>query len=179
MNGRLHLALWIAAAAFGALSPDAQAQPATAPSAAAGDACCSIVANAARRRLGRVVVVYPASGIDARLNVYRTGQAKSIADGYGNQAIDLLPGTYDLEISGKRIASVQVQAGHDTQIKVGALHVQVGKDTRIDIVEPGGDKELVSAYGEKLFGLPVGQFGVRVSGQTETVTVTEGQTTEF
>jgi hypothetical protein len=59
------------------------------------------------------------------------------------------------------------------------LHVQAAKDTRIDIMEPGADKELVNAYGEKLFGLPVGQFGVRISGQTETVTVTEGQTTEF
>ena len=178
MNGRLNLALWIAAATLAA-SPSALAQPAAAPNAAAGDACCNVVANPARHRLGRLVITYPAGGIDARLNVYRAGQTKSIADGYGNQAIDLLPGTYDLEISGKRVVGVQVQAGHDTQVKVGALHVQAAKDTRIDIVEPGGDKELVNAYGEKLFGLPVGQFGVRISGQTETVTVAEGQTTEF
>ena len=178
MNGRLHLALWIAAVTLAA-APAARAQPAAAPNAAPGDDCCHIVANPARHRLGRVVVTYPADGVDARFNLYRAGQTKSIADGYGNQAIDLLPGTYDLEISGKRVVGVQVQAGHDTQVKVGALHVQAGNGTRFDIVEPGGDKELVSAYGEKLFGLPVGPFGVRISGQTETVTVAEGQTTEF
>ena len=179
MNRRVNLALWIAAGMLAALSPAARAQPGAPTNAAAGDACCNVVANAALHRLGRVVVTYPANGVDARLVVYRAGQTKSIADGYGNKAIDLIPGTYDLEISGKRIAGVQVQAGHDTQVKVGALHVQAGKGTRIEIVEPGSDKELVDAYGEKLFGLPVGQFGVRVSGQTETVTVTEGETTEF
>src|SRR5689334_5721723 len=55
--------------------------------------CCAIVANAALRRLGRVVVAYPEE-VQARIEVFRPGETKALAAGYGNQAFDLLPGTY-------------------------------------------------------------------------------------
>jgi hypothetical protein len=149
----------------------------------AAEACCNIVANPAMRgRLGRVVVAYPIEVADARMDVFRAGDTKSIASGYGNLAFDLLPGTYDVEISGKRVAGVTVQSGHDTQIKVGVLRVSAAPDTRIDLVDPAQPADApkyTGAYGDKLFGLPIGEVGVLIDRQTVSVTITEGQVVDF
>src|SRR6185503_15200924 len=140
--------------------------------------CCAIVANAALRRLGRVVVAYPEE-VAARIDVFRAGETKALATDYGDHAFDLLPGTYDVSISGKRIAGVTVQSGHDTQIKVGVLRVNAIEGTRIDLADPGTKQRVASAYGPQLFGLPIGEVGVEIAGQTENVVIEAGQVTEF
>jgi len=140
--------------------------------------CCSVVANAALRRLGRIVVAYPEE-VAARIDVFRAGETKAIATDYGDHAFDLLPGTYDVSISGKRIAGVTVQSGHDTQIKVGVLRVNASEGTRIDLADPGSKERIASDYGPQLFGLPIGEVGVEIAGQTENVVIEAGQVTEF
>jgi hypothetical protein len=72
-----------------------------------------------------------------------------------------------------------VQSGHNTEIKVGVLRVQLSSDTRFDIVEPAGDRALTADYGSSVIGLPAGQFGVRIAGQTETVVIEAGQVIDF
>jgi hypothetical protein len=118
------------------------------------------------------------------MDVFRAGEKQSIAGGYGDQAFDLLPGTYDVEISGKRVTGVTVQSGHDTQVKVGVLRVSAASNTRVDLVdpdpaEPVGQPRLTGGYGDQLFGLPIGEVGVQIDGQTEPVTITEGQVIDF
>jgi len=163
--------------------------------AVAAESCCNVVANPAMRgRLGRVVVAYPIEVSDARIDVFRAGETRPIAGGYGDQAFDLLPGTYDVKISGKPVTGVTVQSGHDTQIKVGVLRVSAAPDTRIDLVdagpagpingvadsaEPVGAAKLTGGYGDQLFGLPIGEVGVQIDGQTEPVMITEGQVVDF
>ncbi|HEY8172216.1 MAG TPA: hypothetical protein VIH21_03945, partial [Dehalococcoidia bacterium] len=67
-----------------------------------------IVPNPAMRgRLGRLVVAYPEK-VAARIDVFRPGEPQAVATGYGDQSFDLLPGTYEVSISGKRIAGVAV-----------------------------------------------------------------------
>jgi hypothetical protein len=140
--------------------------------------CCSVVANLALRRLGRVVVAYPEE-VSARVDVYRAGEEQSVAGGYGDAAFDLFPGTYDVAISGKRVAGVTVQSGHDTQIKVGALRVTASDGTRIDLVEPINGKSFAGGYGTDVYGLPIGEVGVQIAGQSATVVIEAAQVTEF
>jgi hypothetical protein len=140
--------------------------------------CCAIVANAALRRLGRVVVAYPEE-VAARIDVFKAGDANAVASAYGDVGFDLLPGTYDVSISGKRVAGVTVQSGHDTQIKVGVLRVNASDGTRVNLADPADEKAFASGYGTQLFGLPIGAVGVEIAGQTETVAIEAGQVTEF
>jgi hypothetical protein len=149
------------------------------PGSAGDSQCCTLVPNAAMRgRLGRLVVAYPEE-VAARIDVYRPGEPRAIQSGYGDQAYDLLPGTYEVSISGKRITGVTVRSGSDTQIKVGVLRVNASDATRIDLVDPISNERVASDYGATVFGLPVGQVGVQIAGQTETVAIEAGQVTEF
>jgi hypothetical protein len=113
------------------------------------------------------------------MDVFRSGETASIRGGYGNQTLDVLPGTYEVTISGKRLAGVTVRSAHETRIKVGVLHVYASDGTRVDLVDPASGEVLIGGYGEQIFGLPAGDVGVRIAGQTETVTITAGQVVEF
>jgi hypothetical protein len=153
--------------------------PPTGRPGAADSSCCSIVPNAAMRgRLGRLVVAYPAE-VATRVEVYRPGEERAIQAGYGNQAFDLLPGTYEVTISGKRITGVAVRSGSDTQIKVGVLRVNASEGTRIDLADPVSKASVAAGYGPQVFGLPIGQVGVQVAGQTENVLIEAGKVAEF
>jgi len=142
--------------------------------------CCDVVPNPTMRgRLGRVVIAYPEEVSDARFDVFRPGEQQSMRGGYGNQQLDVLPGTYEVTISGKRIAGVTVTSAHETRIKVGVLRVYASDATRVDLVDPASGEVLIGGYGDKVFGLPPGEVGVRIAGETETVTIAAGQVVEF
>ena len=142
-------------------------------------ACCDIVPNPAMRgRLGRVVVAYPEE-VQARIDVYRVGETQSVAGGYGDEAFDLFPGTYEVTISGKRVTGVTVRSGHDTAIKVGVLRVNASDGTRVDLVDGADGKDLIGGYGTDAYGLPIGEVAVRIAGQTETVAIEAGKVAEF
>lgn len=140
--------------------------------------CCSVVANAALRRLGRVVVAYPEK-VEARIDVFRAGETKALATAYGDAAFDLLPGTYDVSISGKRVAGVTVRSGNDTQIKVGVLRINASDGTRVDLADSVTKAAVATGYGAQAFGLPIGEIGVQIAGQTENVVIEAGQVAEF
>ncbi|HUF71537.1 MAG TPA: hypothetical protein VMR74_01430 [Gammaproteobacteria bacterium] len=144
----------------------------------AQEPCCTVVANPALLRLGRVVVAYPEE-VSARIDVYLAGETQSLAGGYGDTGFDLFPGTYDVAISGKLVVGVTVQSGHDTQIKVGVLRVSASDGTRVDLVDPADGRSLIGGYGTDAYGLPIGEVGVQVAGQTEAVVIEAGQVSEF
>jgi len=149
------------------------------PGSTADSQCCTIVPNAAMRgRLGRLVVAYPEE-VAARIDVYRPGEPRAIQTGYGDQAFDLFPGTYEVTISGKRIGGVTVRSGSDTQIKVGVLRVNASEGTRIELADPVSKQNVAAGYGPQVFGLPIGAVGVQIAGQTETVVIEAGKVAEF
>ena len=140
--------------------------------------CCSVVANAALKgQMGRVVVAFPDGAVpkNPRVDVLKNG--KVVLSGYGNQSWELLPGTYEVSISGKRVSNVPVKAGHDTTVKVGVLRISAGKQTRVDVFDAGS--KLTSGYGNQVIGLPLGSFAIQVAGQTEQVTISDGKITDF
>jgi hypothetical protein len=142
--------------------------------------CCEVVANPELKgRMGRLIMQFPNGGDvgHTRVDIFHPIEQKALKGGFGNQTIDLLPGIYDLDISKKRLKNVPVKSGHDTRVKVGLLRISAGKGTRIDIVDAG--KKLTGGYGNQVIGLPVGSFDVQVAGQTEKVTITQGEVTDF
>lgn len=142
--------------------------------------CCEITANPeVKGRMGRLIVLFPEGGKagDTRVDVFHPVEQKSLASGYGNQTVTLLPGIYDVDISKKRLTNVPVKSGHDTRVKVGLLRITAGKDTRIDITDAG--KQLTGGYGDQVIGLPVGAFHVLIAGQTEGIEIEDGKVTEF
>jgi hypothetical protein len=148
------------------------------PTVHGAEPCCSVVANAALKgRLGRVVVAFPDGAVpkNTRVDVLKDG--KVLQSGYGSQHWELLSGTYEVSISGKRVSNVTVKAGHDTTVKVGILRVSAGKDTRVDVLD-GGNK-LTGGYGSQVIGLPLGSYDIQIAGQTERVTISEGTVTDF
>lgn len=157
----------------------APAAPATGPGS--GE-CCAIVADPERKgRLGRLVVKFPdgANPGNTRVDVYRPGEHTSLAGGYGGQMLDLMPGTYEVEISRKRVFGVTVQPAHDTHVRVGVLRVTALANTRVDLLDATDQRTLTGGFGSQEFGLPVGPIQIKVAGQAETVTIRDGQITEF
>ena len=141
--------------------------------------CCSVVPNPTMKgRLGRLVVTYP-EGTKAGAPIGVSRGDKEATSGYGNKAFELLPGNYTVVISGKRVDNVTVQSGHDTKVKVGVLRVTAPGGTGINVLDKDGKTHLTSGYGNKEFGLPIGTVYVSVAGQSEAVTIKDGQITDF
>jgi len=140
--------------------------------------CCNVVLNPALKgRLGRVVVAFPPGAVPTGTRVTVLNNGKELLSGHGNQSWELLPGTYEVTVSGKRLSNVTVQPGHDTTVKVGVLRVSVGKGIRAAILD--GGTEIAGDYGNFLVGLPIGSFEVKVAEQSEQVTISEGKITDF
>ncbi len=140
--------------------------------------CCHLVANAALKgRLGRIVVAFPSSALPRGTRVAVLKEGKEVQADYGNHNFELLSGTYEVTISGKRIPNVTVKAGHDTNVKVGVLRIQAAKNMRAAVLE--GGREIAGGYGGELIGLPAGLFDVQIAGQTAKVTINEGKITDF
>jgi len=154
----------------------------SAPAAAVGaSALWEIKPNGRGGRLGRLVVAYPdaKAAEGASLAVRKPGDENAVSTGYGDQTIDLLPGTYDVAISGKLVAGVPIQSGSDTRVKVGILAVHANAGTRVDIVDPVSKKAVIDGYGDKSYGLPVGTVNVTIAGQSEAVTIEDGKVSDF
>jgi hypothetical protein len=152
------------------------------PEISSASTCCAIVANPAMKgRLGRLLVTYPdgAKISGAQTKVYKAGDAEAIADGWGNRALDLIPGTYAVVISGKRVENVTVRAGHDTKVRVGVLRVTAGSGTRVKVLDTATKAEVNDGWGKRDIGLPIGPALVQVAGQMEAVTIQEGKITDF
>ncbi len=138
-----------------------------------------------RGRLGRLVVSFPADSKTngAKIEAFRPGESSPAASSYGAMAADLLPGRYDVVVSGQRVPGVEVVSAKDTRLLVGVLRVQAGSGTKIVIhgqpAADGSAAPITSAYGETDFGLPVGSYGVEIAGQTESVAVEDGKIVEF
>jgi hypothetical protein len=145
---------------------------------AAASACCTVAPNPALvGRLGKLVVAFPQAAVPNGTKVAVVKDGRELQTGYGSQSWELLPGSYDLSVSGKTITNVSVQARSDTTVRVGVLRVSAGSQTQWEVVD--GGKTIASGYGMQLVGLPVGSYSLRISGQTESFTIRDGQIADF
>ena len=130
-------------------------------------------------RLGRVIVAFPeaTSPSTTRIEVRPAGGKDSRASNYGGIAADLLPGAYDVVISGVVVPGTEVRSRHDTKIAVGVLRVSAGSTTRIQVFS--AQQAVASGYGKAQFGLPAGAYEVEISGQREPITIAAGGIIDF
>jgi hypothetical protein len=150
----------------------------TRPTGSSAQPCCATAPSAALvGRLGRLVVAFPADAVPTGTRVVVLKDGKDVQAGYGNQTWDLLPGSYDVSVGGKVVSNMSVQSRSDTTVRVGVLRVSAGADTKTDVVE--GSAVISSGYGSHFVGLPVGSYGLRISGATESFTIQDGQVTDF
>ena len=131
--------------------------------------------------MGRVVVAFPKDAkIDqTHVEVMKPGDKKASASGYGNFAADLMPGKYDVTISGAVVPGVEVKSKNDTNVAVGVLRTSANAQTQITVTDKSGKKPIINDYGSKEFGLPPGTYTVTVSGQSMPVEIKAGQATDF
>jgi hypothetical protein len=145
-------------------------------SGSAASGCCAITPNPALAgRLGRLLVAFPPSAVPSGTRIEVIKDGKELQNGYGNQSWDLFGGTYELKVSGKLVPNVAVQARSDTNVRVGVL--SANDQTHWEILD--GGTAIANGYGMKLVGLPIGAYSLRVSGQTESFTIRDGQVTDF
>lgn len=134
-----------------------------------------------RGRTGRIVVSYPQGSVpgNTHFEVHRSAEKTRLESGYGGTNLDLLPGSYDVKVSGKRVEGVTVLAGQDTVIHMGVLKVSLGGNTFFEILDDDKKTKLHSGYGSQLVGFPEGTYYMRVSGQLEAVKIEKDKVTEF
>lgn len=158
----------------------AGAAPASAP-AASSDAF-EVAPNAELKgRLGRLVIAYPADAPakDTSAAIFKSGEDKPAQSFYGARTIELLPGKYDLTISGKRLIGLPIESRSDTRVRLGSLRIQADKQTGVAVIDADGQTRLVDGYGAKEYGLPPGEYFIEISGQREKVKVEDGKVTDF
>ena len=142
--------------------------------------CCQIIADAALKAdRGRVVVNFPGDVNlgSTTVDVLKTGTSEKVGGWFGSGMLEVAPGTYDVKIWNKLVTGVIVQGGHDTQLKVGAIHSKAGGSTWADVLDSNGTK-VAGGYGLSV-GLPAGTYTAKVGADTEQVVVEAGKATEF
>ena len=146
-----------------------------------GNSCCELVANSQLTDQGRVVVNFPA-GLNlshTMVYVYQPGAPMQVALSTGNGIFPLPPGHYDVGIYTIRLAGVPVRAGFDTRVKVGALRVSTDNATTYRVLSAADQHELAKGYGNSVFGLPVGQYVLRLKQDDKLVVIQDGGIADF
>lgn len=176
-------------------SPEISVAEGLAPAAAAGGdergsqpvapptAGIELVANPELKgSMGRIVVEFPkdTKTADTHVAINKAGEKKSGGTEYGSVTAELLPGQYELVISGARVGGAEVKSRHDTRIPVGVLRIITSdKNTTVAVLSADGSKQLNTGYGSRDVGLPAGVYMVKVAGQTASVEIKAGEVKEF
>jgi len=92
---------------------------------------------------------------------------------------DLLPGTYDVVVAGKRLAAVPIQSGQETHLLMGLLRVVYKDMSSTEVYDSDKKTLLVKDYGTLRLGLPVGKYWIRLAGRMVEIEIKDGQVVEF
>jgi len=132
-------------------------------------------------RLGRLVISFPAEArhLSVRTRIFKAGGKTSLKTADGSAVIELLPGSYDIEVNGLRVPSVAIASGQDTRLRAGVLRLTSSTRTRFSVFVPGGKEPVKVVDGSSELGLPAGDVEVDVNGVRGKVTVVDGQIAEF
>ncbi len=91
------------------------------------------------------------------------------------RSFSLVPGTFDIQISGSKVKSVPVQKAMDTRIKAGLLNVLApGIWTLYD--ENKSNQIYYSSTARKI-GLPIGTYQIEINGTMQKVIIKDGGVT--
>lgn len=130
-------------------------------------------------RLGRVVVKLSDEAAGAFVTrVFNPGsEVDQVGGSYQGVTSNLMPGQYDVELSGARVRDVPVKQGTDTRILTGLLNVTA--DTIWHLFDETKKTKLNGGYSGKKLGLPVGKYYIQVGGRFAEVIIKDGQVIDF
>jgi hypothetical protein len=126
---------------------------------------------------GKLFLKLPADAEFIINKVLASGDKKYIGQFFKGDNIGLFPGSYDVYIYGAEVPNVKIQKGAETRLKVGVLNLTDALDYRV--YGPNGNTYVELFTGPKKVGLPVGLYSVTVSGQSQEVTIKDGEVTDF
>jgi hypothetical protein len=92
---------------------------------------------------------------------------------------DLLSGTYDVVVAGKRVTNVPIQSGQETRLLMGLLRVVYKDMSQTEVYDSDKKTLLVKDYGTLRLGLPVGKYWVKLAGRMVEIEIKDGQVVEF
>lgn len=92
---------------------------------------------------------------------------------------DLLPGTYDIVVAGKRVTNVPIQSGQETRVLMGLLRVVYKDMSQTQVYDSDKKTLLVKDYGTLRLGLPIGKYWVKLAGRMVEIEIKDGQAVEF
>jgi hypothetical protein len=140
-----------------------------------------VAGPASYRRLGRVVVTFPAAApaTQSKIEVLDPTSGEVLDTRYGSGAIDLLPGSYSIKITGRLVESVVVEARKDAVLLCGSLKVAAGGQQKVEVLDADQKTVLHTGYGKFEIGLPAGSYFVRVQQRDQQVQIDDGKLTEF
>jgi hypothetical protein len=134
--------------------------------------------------IGRILVRYPEDirkRDNQRIQFPKTKDTKNAEINWGSVAKETPPGDYLVTINGKLLEGVKVQAGADTQIRLGVLRLELPDNQTWEIIEEDLDSApaLYYAGGPADLALPVGTYYVRTKSEISPVKIEENKTTNF
>ncbi len=102
---------------------------------------------------------------------------RQVSYSLNDHAFSLVPGIYDVTLSGSKVKGVPIQKGMDTRIKAGVLNVvATGTWTLFDEKK---DRQIYYSISAKKIGLPIGTYQMEINGTMQLVVIKDGETVDF
>ena len=102
---------------------------------------------------------------------------RQVSYSINERSFSLVPGTFDVTISGSKVKDVPVQKGMDTRIKAGTLNV-VASGTWT-LYDEKKDRQVYYSTSAKKIGLPIGTYQMEINGTMQQILIKDGETVDF
>lgn len=81
--------------------------------------------------MARLVINLPPPQATYEVSVYKSGETKPVLQCYTTPILEVLPGSYDVELTGRRIGKVAVARGCETRLHAGLLNITLSSEWSI------------------------------------------------
>ena len=102
---------------------------------------------------------------------------RQVSYSINERSFSLVPGTFDVTISGSKVKDVPVQKEMDTRIKAGILNV-VASGTWT-LYDEKKDRQIYYSVTAKKIGLPIGTYQMDINGTMQQILIKDGETVDF
>lgn len=130
----------------------------------------------AKGATGRLYINIPKDA-ECVITISQPVTERQVVYSVSDRSFSLVPGTYDVTVSGKKTKEVVVQKGRDTRIKAGTLNV-VASGTWT-LYDEKRDRQVYYSVSTKKIGLPAGMYQLEINGTTQQIKITDGETVDF
>ena len=131
---------------------------------------------AAKGATGRLFINIPKDA-ECVITISQPVTERQVGYSVKDRIFSLVPGTYDVTVSGKKTKDVIVQKGMDTRIKGGALNVvATGIWTLFDEKK---DRQVYYSINPKKIGLPIGTYQLEINGTMQQILIKDGEIIDF